>query len=134
MSLELNIVTPSRKVLSVSCEDVVLPGYDGEMGILSEHAQFINRLGAGMVRVEGAKEETKPLAISGGVVEISEDRITVLADEAVFKHEVDRTKLEKEQELLSKELVGLSEDAADRETLFEKQRWLTAQADLIQLA
>lgn len=130
MSVQLHIVTPSRKVLSTTCEDVVLPGFDGEMGILSAHAPLINKLGAGIVTIHGGNDASR-LAISGGVLEISNDEVTVLADDAVFPKEVSTAKLETEQKALTEKLLTLSEGSTDREPLFEKQRWITAQFDLV---
>jgi F-type H+-transporting ATPase subunit epsilon len=130
MSLQLHIVTPSRNMLSTTCEDVVLPAFDGEMGILSEHAHLVNKLGAGIVKIHSASE-TKTLAISGGVVEVGKNQITVLADDAVFATEINTSKLEEEQKKISIELLSLGESSTDREKLFAKQRWITAQFDLI---
>lgn len=131
MPLNLHIVTPSRNMLSMACDDVVLPGYDGEMGILSEHTQLVNRLGAGIIKIKNGAE-TKTLAIAGGVAEIINNEVTVLADDAVFPQEVNLQKLEQDQKIISEQLVTLAESTTDRERLFEKQRWITAQKELAQ--
>lgn len=130
MSMNLHIVTPSRNLLNTVCEDVVLPGYDGEMGVLSQHAHFVNKLGAGIVTIHKTGESQK-LAIAGGVVEIGGNQITVLADDAVLPVEVNVAKLEEQQKILSEKLVGLDEASTDREKLFDQQRWITAQFDLV---
>lgn len=129
MSLNLHIVTPSRNLLNTTCEDVVLPGFDGEMGVLSQHTYLINKLGAGIVTIHKTGE-TQKLAISGGVVEIGANQVTVLADDAVLPTEVNLAKLETQQKVLSEKLVTLDETSTDREKLFNQQRWLTAQVDL----
>lgn len=133
MSLNLHIVTPSRNMLSTTCEDVVLPAYDGEMGVLSQHAHFVNKLGAGVVTIHKAGE-TQKLAIAGGVVEIGADQVTVLADDAVFPTEVNTAKLEAEQKKVSEKLVTLDEGNTNRDRLFNQQKWITAQFDLIKKA
>lgn len=130
MAIQLHIVTPSRNMLSTACEDVVLPGFDGEMGVLSEHTALINKLGAGIVKIHNGGE-TQKIAIAGGVVEIGSNQVTVLADDAVFPKEVDTAKLEQEQKIVSENLLTLSEGSVDREALFQKQRWITAQRDLV---
>lgn len=130
LMLNLHIVTPSRKVLSTTCENVVLPGFDGDMGILSAHAPLVNKLGAGVVVIHGGAEASR-LAIAGGVLEISNDEVTVLADEAIFPSEVNATKLEAEQKILSEKLLTVSEGSSDRKVLFEKQRWITAQFEIL---
>lgn len=130
MAIQLHIVTPSRNMLSTACEDVVLPGFDGEMGVLSEHAHLINKLGAGIVKIHNGGE-TQKIAIAGGVVEIGSNNVTVLADDAVFEKEVNTTKLEQEQKKVAQELITLGDESLNREALFEKQKWITAQFDLI---
>lgn len=130
MSLNLHIVTPSRNMLSTACEDVVLPAFDGEMGVLSLHANFVNKLGAGIVTIHKTGEVQK-LAIAGGVVEIVGNQITVLADEAVFANEINKSKLEQDQKKVSQSLVTLSESSTDREQLFARQSWISAQFDLL---
>jgi F-type H+-transporting ATPase subunit epsilon len=128
--LQVHIVTPAKNMLSTACNDVVLPGFDGEMGILTEHAHLVNNLGAGLVKIH-KDNETLAVAISGGVVEVGGNQVTVLADDAVFAKDVNTAKLEAEQKKLSAQLVTLGEESNDREKLFAKQRWLTAQFDLI---
>ncbi len=130
MAIQLHIVTPSRNMLSVACEDVVLPGFDGEMGILSEHAHLINKLGAGIVKIHNGGEIQK-VAIAGGVVEIGSNTVTVLADDAVFEKDVNPTALTQEQQKVAQELITLGDESLSREALFEKQKWITAQFDLI---
>ena len=128
--LNIHIVTPAKNMLSTACNDVVLPGFDGEMGILSEHTHLVNKLGAGLVKIH-KDSEIITIAISGGVVEVGGNQVTVLADEAMFAKDINIAKLEAQQKKVSAELVTLGDESADREKLFEKQRWLTAQFDLI---
>jgi F-type H+-transporting ATPase subunit epsilon len=130
MSLNLHIVTPSRNMLSTACENVVLPGFDGEMGILSGHTHLINKLGAGIIKIHNG-DEIQKIAIAGGVVEIGSNNVTVLADDAVFEKDVNSTALAKEQQKIAQELIMLGDESLSREALFEKQKWITAQFDLI---
>ena len=131
MSLNLHIVTPARNMLSTACEDVVLPGFDGEMAVLEQHAFFVNKLGAGIVTIHKT-EGVEKLAISGGVVEIGGNQITVLADDAVFAKEVNTIKLADQQKIVDEKLVTLSENSSDREKLFDQKKWITAQLQLVQ--
>jgi F-type H+-transporting ATPase subunit epsilon len=120
MAIQLHIVTPSRNMLSTVCEDVVLPGFDGEMGVLSEHAHLINKLGAGIVKIHNGGE-TQKIAIAGGVVEIGSNNVTVLADDAVFEKEVNTAKLEHEQKKVAQDLITLGDESSNREALFENK-------------
>ena len=129
--LQLSVVIPSRHVLTTSCDDVVLPGFDGEFGVLDAHEQFVTKLGAGILKIKKSSGE-EVLVIRGGVVEISQNEITVLADDAKFAHEIDGVDLQKKRSDLSKQLIALSEQS-NREPLFEEMNWLNAQSKLVQI-
>lgn len=89
-SIELVIVTPERQLLRESVVEVVLPGADGELGILPGHAPLITELGIGELRFRGAggKDEVH-LAIIRGFAEVLTDRVTVLAETAELAEEID---------------------------------------------
>jgi F-type H+-transporting ATPase subunit epsilon len=89
--LALTVVTPERAVLSgVACDEVVLPAWKGEMGILPGHTALITLLGIGLVTWrDGATKTT--VAVRGGFAEIANDAVRVLADEAATKDGIDTT-------------------------------------------
>lgn len=90
----LEIVTPERTVLSDNAVSVRVPAVDGSLGILAGHAPLLAELGVGecIVRTASGAEET--LAIAGGFVDVSRERVTVLADTAEFASEIDLTRAE----------------------------------------
>ena len=83
-----HVVSPEGNVLKEEIEFVVLPGVDGDLGILPNHAPLIAALDTGVVHytINGNK---KKLAISGGFAEVSENKATVLADTAEFAESID---------------------------------------------
>ncbi len=85
----LSIVTPERTILSESVSSVQLPAFYGSLGILAGHAPLVSTLGAGECVVKTASGATETLAIAGGFVEVTHQRVTVLADSADFAHEID---------------------------------------------
>lgn len=89
-SIELVIVTPERQLLRESVVEVVLPGADGELGILPGHAPLITELGIGELRCRstGSKDEVH-LAIIRGFAEVLQERVTVLAETAELAEEID---------------------------------------------
>ncbi|HTS03609.1 MAG TPA: ATP synthase F1 subunit epsilon [Thermoanaerobaculia bacterium] len=90
--LTLTVVTPERAELSgVGCDDVVLPGLDGEIGILPAHTPFITLLGIGVVTYRDGGRKTS-VAVRGGFAEISGDAVRVLADAAFAKAAIDAGK------------------------------------------
>ena len=89
----LEIVTPERKVFSGEVENVYLPGTEGELGALPGHAPLVTGVSPGELRytVDGKIEE---LAIGSGFAEVTQEKITILADLAVTDSEIDEKKVE----------------------------------------
>lgn len=90
----LEIVTPERTVLSESVTSVRVPASNGSMGILAGHAPMLAEIGVGECVVHMATGAEETLAVSGGFVEVSRERVTVLADTAEFASEIDVTRAE----------------------------------------
>jgi len=84
----LEVITPSRIVLSESVEFVVLPGETGELGILHNHMDMIASLKIGILRY-GSMGNMKKLFISGGFAEVTQNKRRVLADTAELAEEID---------------------------------------------
>jgi len=94
MPIRLEIVTPEKRAFSDDVDAVVLPGSEGELGILPHHAPLISMLGAGELRYrKDATEES--FAIVGGFVQVLPDRVVVMAETADLAAEID---LERAQE------------------------------------
>ena len=94
MPLQLEIVTPERLAYSDEVDAVVLPGAEGELGVLPHHAPLISTLGAGELRLrKGGAEES--FAIVGGFLQVLPDKVVVMAETADMASEID---LEKAQE------------------------------------
>jgi F-type H+-transporting ATPase subunit epsilon len=90
MSVELEIVSPEKLLLSRPVEMVVLPAYEGEMGVLVGHSPMIVLLRGGMIRLYEGGQVKEQLYVSGGFAEITPERVTVLATEAIPSAEVSR--------------------------------------------
>jgi F-type H+-transporting ATPase subunit epsilon len=94
MPILLEIVTPERLAYSDEVDAVVLPGSEGEMGVLPHHAPLVSTLGVGELRIrKGGTEES--FAIVGGFVQVRPDRVVVMAETADMASEID---LERAQE------------------------------------
>lgn len=87
--IKLELVTPERQILSEDVEEVIVPGVDGDLGILAGHTPLLTALRVGeMSYRKGGKIEY--IAIEGGgLVEISSDKVIVLADAAEHGREID---------------------------------------------
>ena len=94
MPLQLEIVTPEKLAYQDEVDSVVLPGSEGELGILPHHAPLVSTLGAGELRLrKGGQEES--FAIVGGFLQVLPDKVVVMAETADMASEID---LEKAQE------------------------------------
>ena len=93
MPLSLSIVTPSRAVVSAEVDSVVAPGVEGELGILPGHAPFLIGLKPGVVRYSEGGRVTR-IAIGGGLAEVTQERVTVLAPTAEASDQIDAAEAE----------------------------------------
>ena len=75
----LEIITPEKKVFKGDITSVKLPGESGEFEVLNNHASIISTLTSGNIRVITIKDETENFTINGGVIEIKQNKIVVLA-------------------------------------------------------
>ena len=95
--LTLELVTPEKVAWSAPADFVVLPAFDGEMGVLPGHQPFLVQLSAGEVRVT-AGEETKHFAVSGGFAEIKGDVVSLFAETAEMAEQIDSERARQELE------------------------------------
>ena len=86
--LKLEIVTPEKKVVETEADSVTVPTASGEVGILPNHAPLISALKPGILSYT-QRGTTERIAIAGGFVEVSNDKVSVLAGSAETSGEVD---------------------------------------------
>ena len=92
--LFLSVVTPKMEmVIDSEVDQVNIPGFDGDMGILPNHAPLLTLLRPGRFSYEKG-EEVVELVVSEGYAEVTADRVTVLAESAEFLHEIDHDRAE----------------------------------------
>ena len=92
--LLLSIVTPEKQLVAEEVDQVNAPGSEGDLGILYDHAPILTNLRSGQLSYE-KDGETIALVVSGGYLEVSENRVTVLAETGEFLHEIDRERAER---------------------------------------
>src|SRR5215210_5861247 len=93
MPLQLEIVTPEKLAYSDEVDSVQLPGSEGELGVLPNHAPLVSTLGAGELRLrKGGQEEF--FAIVGGFLQVLPDKVVVMAETADMASEIDLAKAE----------------------------------------
>jgi F-type H+-transporting ATPase subunit epsilon len=105
MTIHCEIVSQDRRVFSGDVDMVVAPGADGVMGILPDHMPLLSTLKVGELKVRrGAQEDI--FAVSGGVIEIRPDGVTILADAAERADEIDVARAEEARRRAEAELAA----------------------------
>ena len=121
--VHFNLVAPERLLRSDDVDMVVVPGSEGDFGVLPGHAPVISTIRPGVIEVHKTGAAPERIFISGGICEVSADRCTVLADEAIEVAALDRAGLEKR-------LKDAEEDLADAKTDLAQHKASTAVAVL----
>ena len=112
MPILLEIVTPERLAYSDSVDAVVLPGIEGELGVLPHHAPLVSMLGVGELRIrKGGTEES--FAIAGGFLQVRPDKVVVMAETADLASEIDLEKAQEARREAERALEGAATDATD---------------------
>ena len=94
MALQLEIVSPEKLLLSKAVEMVTIPAAEGEMGVLENHAPMLVLLRGGVITLTENGQATDRLFVAGGFAEVTPERCTVLANEAVPVGELNRAAAE----------------------------------------
>ena len=121
MSLELTIVTPEGQAYHGEVEYVVLPGVEGEFGVLAGHEPFLSALKSGPLELSANGRE-RHAAVSRGYAEIHGDKVTVMVGACEWADEIDVARAERARERALKALQdsrATAEGAADYQELQE---------------
>lgn len=109
--LQFELVSPEKLLLSEQVGMVVVPGTEGNFGVLPGHALFISTVRPGVIDVDedGLPTISERIFVAGGIAEVTPERCTVLADEAVPLSALDRAVLESEMRVLEADLAALTD-------------------------
>jgi F-type H+-transporting ATPase subunit epsilon len=103
--LKLEIVTPEKKVVDTEADLVTIPTASGEAGIMPNHAPLISALKPGILAYTN-RGATERVAIAGGFVEVSNDKVSVLADSAETAGQIDMTSARADLEAAQKAIAA----------------------------
>ncbi len=120
-TLHVEVVTAERELYNGEANLVSAPGSEGRLGILPRHAPLLTTLAPGELRIElnGADE---PLFVSGGFLEVSESRVTVLADTAEHAEEIDEARAEEARRSAEERIAQAQSDTERAEMQGALQR------------
>jgi len=132
MSVALEIVSPEKLLLSKPVDMVVIPASEGDFGVLPEHAPMILTLRGGTIAIYEGGQVTSRLYVAGGFAEITPERCTVLANEAIPVAEVSRA--EGERRLAEAEAAYNATDKMDVPALDAAMERMQAARAMIEAA
>lgn len=121
--LQFELVTPERLLLSEQVEMVVVPGSEGNFGVLPGHSLLMSTIRPGTIEVYEGRTVTRRFFVAGGFAEVTPEGCTVLADEAVPPDTLDRAAIEAELQVVEGNLPSLREQVA-RSSGTERERLL----------
>jgi F-type H+-transporting ATPase subunit epsilon len=93
-AFDIEVITPERTVFSGQVVSLVAPGAEGYLGVLAHHAPLVTSLRVGEARVTDAEGRDTWLAVSGGFLEVAENRAVLLADAAEAAQQIDVARAE----------------------------------------
>jgi len=113
--VEFELVSPEKLLTSQPVDMVVVPGSEGDFGVLAGHSPMISTVRPGVIDVYEGDRVVDRVFVAGGFAEVTEARCTVLAEEAVPVNEIERGKVEQD-------IRDLGEDLEDAKSDDEKTR------------
>ncbi|CAO3415434.1 F0F1 ATP synthase subunit epsilon [Azospirillum endophyticum] len=109
--VEFELVSPEKLLKSQPVDMVVVPGSEGDFGVLAGHSPMISTVRPGVIDIYEGERIVDRVFVAGGFAEVTEARCTVLAEEAVALAELDRATVEKQIKDLSEDLDDSKSDA-----------------------
>ena len=118
-NIHLEVVTPEKIVVNEEAQIVASPGSLGEFGVLSGHTPFLTSLKTGIIRFTDTNGQEHYVFVSGGFAEALPNKVTVLAESAERRRDID---LERAKEALARAEKRLAEDRAREDLDFTRAR------------
>lgn len=118
-NIKLEVVTPEQAVVDEDAQMVVAPGTLGEFGVLAGHTTFLTTLKVGTIRYTDAGGAERYVFVSGGFAEALPDKVTVLAESAERRRDID---MERAKEAMQRAEQRLAEDRSKEEIDFTRAK------------
>jgi len=132
MPLDLIVVTPQGEAFAETVEQVVLPGSEGDFGVLESHEKFLTALKPGPVEIKLPDGSSEWAAISDGFAEVSGSQVVVLVDECFKAHEIDLEHAQHTRAEAERELAELLAQSASEEARAEVETTLVRASAMIE--
>ena len=110
-TIQFELVSPERRLVSEPVTMAVIPGSEGEFGVLAGHSAVVASLKPGVVELQVEGQDNRRIFIAGGFADVTPEQCTILAEEAVNVADLDKAELEQEAANLNEDLELSKEDA-----------------------
>lgn len=132
--VEFELVSPERLLFSEPVDMVVVPGAEGDFGVLPRHAPLISTLRPGVIRIYEGRTVKDRIFVAGGFAEVTAERCTVLAEEAMPVSDLDTATIDKQLKDLGEDLADAKSDderAALRQRIAVRQAMRVAASQAV---
>jgi F-type H+-transporting ATPase subunit epsilon len=109
--IQFELVSPERLLVSQAVEMVVVPGAEGDIGVLPGHAPLISNVRPGIIAVFENNKVAQRIFVAGGFAEVTPERCTVLAEAAILLEDIDRAAVEADMRNAREDLADAKDDA-----------------------
>ena len=96
MKFRMEVITPERVVFRKDIDMVIVPGSEGELAVMARHIPFMTGLKPGVVRIK-ADQSWEKMAVGGGILQVTEEKTSILADTAELAEEIDVERARKDR-------------------------------------
>ena len=108
--INFDFVSPEDSIVSSEVDMVLIPGVDGDAGILPDHSPFMTTLRQGIVEVTFEQGNVKKYLVEGGFADITQDKMTILAETSLNLSDSDSKVLKSEIDIINEKLASAEED------------------------
>ena len=108
--INFDFVSPEASIVSSEVDMVLIPGVDGDAGILPDHSPFMTTLRQGIVEVTFEQGNVKKYLVEGGFADITQDKMTILAETSLNLSDSDNKVLKSEIDIINEKLASAEED------------------------
>ena len=116
--INFDFVSPEASIVSSEVEMVLIPGIDGDAGILPNHSPFMTTRRQGIVEVTFEEGNVKRYLVEGGFADITQDKMTILAENSLNLSDSDSNALKNEIKIINEKLIS----AVDNEKILLDER------------
>lgn len=129
-TIQFELVSPERRLVSEPVNMAVIPGSEGQFGVLAGHSALVAALKAGVVELEVDGQDNRRIFIAGGFADVTPEQCTVLAEEAINIADLDKADLDQQAKDLNED-INLAKEAVDKARVEKKLALVNAKLEAI---